>query len=311
MNRINWKIANIIVGVFVVLFVFKTNEIPVQAKQEIKIYIDNKLIPVNGTKPFIEKGRVLIPLRVVQENMKSNVSWNNKQKQVTSKKTNGQETTTLIYKVDSPYLYKEYSDSKKNIDVKVEKIDVPVRLVNGHTVIPLRSATESFGSNIKWVSSKSAVYVYTGKTIKPKNNSYQYQVEGDISTLHPIELELFYLTNSERIKAGLKPLILDAMNSKVARIKSKDMHDKKYFDHNSPTFGTPFEMIKKYGITYRGAGENLAAGFETAAEVTKGWMESPGHRENLLRDNFERVGFGYYKGPNEYKRYYTQIFTTP
>lgn len=311
MNQIELKIVKSLICVLIILFVFRINEFPVEAKQGIKIYIDNKLIPVKGVNPFIDKGRVLVPLRLVQENMESNVTWDNTKKQVTSWKKNGEEVTTLIYKLESPYLYKEYYGGQENNEVTVEKIDVPVRLVKGQTVIPLRSATESFGSNIKWNSSKSEVHIYTNKSIRPKSNSYQYQVLGDVNALHSLELELFYLTNAERIKAGLKPLVLDVNNSKVARIKSKDMHDNKYFDHNSPTYGSPFEMIKKHGITYKGAGENLAAGFETAAEVTKGWMESPGHRENLLRDSFERVGFGFYEGTNEYKRYYTQIFTTP
>uniref|UniRef100_UPI001FA8CEA1 CAP domain-containing protein n=1 Tax=Clostridium peptidivorans TaxID=100174 RepID=UPI001FA8CEA1 len=114
--------------------------------------------------------------------------------------------------------------------------------------------------------------------------------------------EVVRLTNIERSKQGLKPLTLNAELSKVARIKSKDMVDKKYFDHNSPTYGSPFDMMKSFGISYRAAGENIAYGQRTPEEVVKGWMNSPGHRANILNGNFTEIGVGFYNN------YWTQMF---
>ncbi|MFY0545138.1 CAP domain-containing protein [Brevibacillus sp. H7] len=108
--------------------------------------------------------------------------------------------------------------------------------------------------------------------------------------------EVAALVNQERAKAGLQPLRLDSNLSKMALDKAKDMHDNNYFDHTSPTYGSPFEMMKKYGISYTYAGENIAMGQRTPQEVMNGWMNSPGHRANILNPNFNTIGVAYYNG---------------
>ncbi|WP_081957121.1 CAP domain-containing protein [Clostridium sp. HMP27] len=136
------------------------------------------------------------------------------------------------------------------------------------------------------------------KPTNPENNAGQ---AGD-SQVNEFEKEVVRLTNIERSKEGLKPLTLNVELSKVARIKSKDMVDKKYFDHNSPTYGSPFDMMKSFGISYKAAGENIAYGQRTPEEVVKGWMNSPGHRANILNGNFTEIGVGFYNN------YWTQMF---
>ena len=99
------------------------------------------------------------------------------------------------------------------------------------------------------------------------------------------------MVNQERTKAGLKPLTWDADLANVAQVKAKDMSDNNYFDHNSPTYGSPFEMMKKFGISYRAAGENLA-GSSRAERAHVGLMNSEGHRKNILNPNFTHMGIG-------------------
>lgn len=118
------------------------------------------------------------------------------------------------------------------------------------------------------------------------------------------EQQVISLVNKERQKAGLKPLKENWELSRVARFKSQDMHDKGYFDHNSPTYGSPFKMIKDFGISYNYAGENIAYGQRTPEEVMKAWMNSSGHRANILSPNFTQIGVGYVKDGN----YWTQQF---
>lgn len=118
------------------------------------------------------------------------------------------------------------------------------------------------------------------------------------------EKKVVELTNAERAKQGLAPLTLDTALSKVARIKSQDMKDKNYFDHNSPTYGSPFDMMKKFGISYSSAGENIAMGQTTPEQVVKAWMDSPGHRANIMNSSFTRIGVGYVASGN----YWTQQF---
>jgi uncharacterized YkwD family protein len=96
-----------------------------------------------------------------------------------------------------------------------------------------------------------------------------------------IEKQVLTMVNTERAKAGLAPLKLNWQLSRVARYKSQDMIDKGYFSHQSPTYGSPFVMMKNFGIRYTAAGENIAYGQRTAKEVMTGWMNSAGHRANI------------------------------
>jgi uncharacterized YkwD family protein len=124
------------------------------------------------------------------------------------------------------------------------------------------------------------------------------------STLSAYEQKVVELTNQERAKNGLPALKVDLTLSKMAREKSRDMSANGYFSHTSPTYGSPFDMMKKYGISYRYAGENIAMGQRTPEEVVKAWMNSEGHRKNILSSNFNYIGVGYVSQGN----YWTQEF---
>jgi uncharacterized YkwD family protein len=95
---------------------------------------------------------------------------------------------------------------------------------------------------------------------------------------------------------------------KTATVKSQDMVNNNYFSHTSPTYGSPFDLMKKYGVTYRTAGENIAMGQTTPAQVMEGWMNSSGHRANILNSSYTKIGVGTVQ--NSSGRYYwTQHFT--
>ncbi|TKI67407.1 LysM peptidoglycan-binding domain-containing protein [Lysinibacillus mangiferihumi] len=119
-----------------------------------------------------------------------------------------------------------------------------------------------------------------------------------------VEQEVVKLVNAERAKAGLPALKEDWELSRVAKYKSQDMHDKNYFDHTSPTYGSPFAMMKKFGITYKAAGENIAKGQKSASEVVNAWMNSEGHRANILNKSYTHIGVGFVKDGN----YWSQMF---
>jgi uncharacterized YkwD family protein len=118
------------------------------------------------------------------------------------------------------------------------------------------------------------------------------------------ERKVIELTNVERKKNGLPALTADTPLSNVARKKSDDMQAKGYFSHTSPTYGSPFDMIRDFGITYKTAGENIAKGQRTPEQVVQGWMGSPGHRKNILSSDFTHIGVGFNEGGN----YWTQMF---
>ena len=124
------------------------------------------------------------------------------------------------------------------------------------------------------------------------------------TSVRAYEQEVIRLVNVERAKAGLKALTEDWELSRVAHYKSQDMHDLRYFSHTSPTYGSPFDMMKAFGIRYRTAGENIAMGYRTPAAVVQGWMNSPGHRANILNASYTKIGVGYVASGN----YWTQHF---
>ena len=118
------------------------------------------------------------------------------------------------------------------------------------------------------------------------------------------ESEVIRLVNQVRAENGLKALSPNWELSRVARYKSEDMARNGYFSHTSPTYGTPFQMIRAFGLSFRSAGENIAYGQRTPAAVVDAWMNSSGHRANILNASYTQIGVGYCADG----RYWTQMF---
>ncbi|MCY8424436.1 CAP domain-containing protein [Bacillus vallismortis] len=160
------------------------------------------------------------------------------------------------------------------------------------TAKPAKKTAEKAASEQNTASKAPAAAEKTNKTTSAPSSVSAY------------EKKVVELTNAERQKQGLKPLQIDETLSKSARAKSQDMKDKNYFDHQSPTYGSPFDMMKSFGISYKTAGENIAKGQKTPEEVVKAWMNSEGHRKNILNANFTHIGVGYVESGS----YWTQQF---
>ncbi len=120
--------------------------------------------------------------------------------------------------------------------------------------------------------------------------------------------QILILVNAERKKAGVEPLTLSTEVSSVAQVKADDMAKNGYFDHNSPTYGSPFTMLSDFGVTYRTAGENIAKGQQSAEAVMNAWMNSSGHKANILSPNFKQLGVGY--SANNGSPVWVQMFIT-
>lgn len=124
------------------------------------------------------------------------------------------------------------------------------------------------------------------------------------------EKQVVDLVNQERAKAGLSPLTENAALSNVAEVKAEDLRDNNYFSHTSPVYGSPFDMMKQFGIKYTTAGENIAKGQRSPEEVMNGWMNSEGHRANILNSSFTEIGVGYVTDSNG-NTYWVQMFIRP
>jgi uncharacterized YkwD family protein len=132
----------------------------------------------------------------------------------------------------------------------------------------------------------------------------------DTNSLAAYEQQVIELVNRERSARGLGLLAYDSQLGYVARLKSQDMVNKSYFSHTSPTYGSPFQMMEKFGLRFSAAGENIAYGQRTAQEVMNSWMNSAGHRANILSATYTHIGVGVAKASNG-TLYWTQEFTKP
>ena len=161
------------------------------------------------------------------------------------------------------------------------------------------------------VSSKYVKLIYPN-TSSNNSSSNSNTSSGGVNTgattsaLTSDELEVFNLINAKRTANGLAPLKIDDELQNVARIKARDMVDNNYFSHTSPTYGSPFDMIKSFRISYKTAGENIAGNSENKGAV-EAWMNSSGHRANILNSSFNYTGIGVVKS-NKYGKVFVQMF---
>ncbi len=126
------------------------------------------------------------------------------------------------------------------------------------------------------------------------------------SQLTADEQEVFDLINAKRVANGLSALKIDDELQNVARVKAQDMVNNNYFSHTSPTYGSPFDMMKSFGISYKTAGENIAGNSNNSSAVNA-WMTSEGHKANILNSSFNYTGIGVVSSP-KYGKIYVQMF---
>ncbi len=172
------------------------------------------------------------------------------------------------------------------------------------------------GSCSQWINSLNSIYGKnssgtSGSTVSKPASSAPASKPGSSqaasSSYSAFQNEVARLVNVERAKNGLAALSIDASITKTATLKSQDMAKNNYFSHTSPTYGSPFDLMKQYGVSYRTAGENIAMGQTSPAQVMNGWMNSPGHRANILKSSYTKIGVGVAQNANG-TYYWTQHF---
>ncbi|MWV42845.1 SCP-like extracellular [Paenibacillus sp. HJL G12] len=169
---------------------------------------------------------------------------------------------------------------------------------NGNNNAKMPTGTTGTGTG---TDTGTATEGQTGQTTGQTNQAGQNQANQKDSTQYA--QQVLDLVNQERSKAGLSSLSMDGDLSKMAMAKAQDMYDNNYFDHNSPSHGSPFDMMKEYGITYNSAGENIAKGQTSPSQVMKDWMNSPGHKANILNKSYSKIGIAFYN--NEWVQEFT------
>lgn len=231
----------------------------------------------------------------------------------TTANCNNAKTVRISGNVDNiSSLVKEALANKSNIKpskaAKVKTSKKVVKAVNSKKNCKTK-ATKKKSTKAK--NTKPSTITTTNKKPSTSNSTTTKPATTNVnSNYDAFQKEVVRLVNKERAAAGLKALTQKSELDKVAIAKSKDMAKNNYFSHTSPTYGSPFDMLKQFGVKYSTAGENIAYGQKTPEEVMNGWMNSPGHRANILNANFTQIGVGVAKKSNG-QLVWTQTFTRP
>ena len=200
---------------------------------------------------------------------------------------------------------------KKKILLVLIILSVCIVEVSAQTTYTVKSGDSIWKIAVKYETGVSEILA---KNPQVKNPSLIYPGQKltipDQSSVKALEAEVIRLVNVERSKKGLQALKADWEISRVARYKSQDMINKKYFSHTSPTYGSPFKMLETFGIRFSSAGENIAYGQQTPQAVMNSWMNSSGHRANILSPSYTHIGVGLAKNSSGVC-YWTQMFTKP
>ena len=164
------------------------------------------------------------------------------------------------------------------------------------------------GDFVGAVSKKYVRPIYSGANNSGSTNKPSNSANGTTVTvvLSKDEQEVFNLINQQRVNNGLASLKINEEVQRVAKIKAQDMVANNYFSHNSPTYGSPFDMLKSFKISYKSAGENIAGNSSNQGAVTA-WMNSPGHKANILNSSYGYTGIGVVSSPT-YGKVYVQMF---
>ena len=166
--------------------------------------------------------------------------------------------------------------STSRIIIEGKEITSPAYIINGEEYVRLEDLAEALNLNVTVIEASKQVPKITSNHILYEN-----------------ELEVIRLVNEERAKAGLKPVTINPELCRVARIKAQEMSDLRYFAHNSPTYGSPSNMIRSFDIKYKEAGECLGRQGGTVPDgVMWNWMHSPGHKMTILNSSYTEAGIG-------------------
>ncbi|MGN7477418.1 CAP domain-containing protein [Solibacillus silvestris] len=199
----------------------------------------------------------------------------------------GKSTTINHYQSTSDYKTK-LNNYFKTVKTTPQKLTIKNAEKKTTPIEKEQAAKKEESANVPTNSAASA------KTTATTTNNDQTKTDQILS----IEEKVVELTNAERAKNGLQALQIDRAVMAAAREKSQDMKSHNYFSHTSPTFGSPFDRLKALGISYKSAGENIAKGQKTPEQVVEAWMNSAGHRANILNKDFTHIGVGYVQDGN-------------
>ena len=264
-------------------------------------------IPINlpcGTASYNNNGTTMVPLRSICEALGAQVGWNGETNTATA--TCGDKTVS--FDLNGKKLYTENG---------TVQLSTPACNKNGTAYIPLRSLCEALGCKVNWNSGNISIEPdstdcgegCTGENseVTEPEKPQTMPSENTGSSVGNYQKQVLELVNQQRANYGLSKLSYSTELEAVAYRHSKDMADNNYFNHTNLQGKSPFDRMRDAGISYRAAAENIAAGQKTPEEVVNAWMNSSGHRANILNPSVTEMGLGIYFG-GSYGVYWKQLF---
>ncbi|MCH5185882.1 MAG: hypothetical protein J1F64_07135 [Oscillospiraceae bacterium] len=273
---------------------------------EVTVNINGNNIYFPDQSPMIVNDRTMVPMRAIFEAFGARVEWYPEDEAVYAVLGN----TDILLVIG----YNEMAVGDYFVS-----LDAAPFIENGRTMVPLRAISEAFNAKVQWDANTRTVLIstdgYTPDIPKPvpsyPQNAMQQSSDSqpDESVQYP-EVEVFNEVNRLRAENGLAPLTWSNSLAAVARAHSYDMAAGGYFSHTSLDGRSSSDRIENAGISYRRMAENIAAGQSTAAGAVDSWMNSEGHRANILDPELTHLGVGLaISEGSQYKYYWTQCFT--
>lgn len=249
------------------------------AEEEITVFVNGDKVEFDQP-PIIVNDRTLVPMRAIFEKLNLTVQWFGDERRITA----FDDKMKITMFIDSPYIY---------LDEEEFKIDTAPIIVNDRTLVPLRVIGEALNGDVEWNGESRTVTIEINETEDSSNEA--------------LEKQILEITNAERKKYGIDELVWNEELAALARAHSADMAKRGFFDHVNPDGKTPFDRMRDAGIKYFVAAENIAAGQSSPERAVEEWMNSDGHKMNILNPSLKELGVGMARG-GDYGIYWTQNF---
>jgi hypothetical protein len=310
------KLLKIIVLLVVAVCIFIPGVV-MASESRINVRINGNPVHFPDIQPSVINNRTYVPVRFVAEQIGADVEWIPDGMFVIVRLDN----VRLVYQIDYDYLRRYEND----VLIHTWHMDVTPLILDGRTMMPIRFVAEELGYDVDWIAETQTVTInYAGEPDFHEDPEGLYDPEPDPEGLlvpeqtppptsaptqdndaAEFEREVFRLVNEVRAEEGLSHLRWNDILAGLAREHSIDMYTRNFFSHTCPDGLGPFNRMRHGGYDSSQAAENLAMGQRTPESVMNSWMNSPGHRANILNPNLTEIGIGFYNN------FWTQKFGSP
>lgn len=277
----------------------------VHAEKNVNVYLNGNALTFDQ-QPIIHNDMTFVPVRKIFEAFGMEVDWNSENQSVYA----CNDDTEISMSIDN---------NEMCVNGDCIQLDAAPFLSGGRAFVPLRAISEALKCKVEWNGVSGSVIIIGGGILKPtaaptaKPTAQPTTQPTAAPTTKPtttesaMEQEVFELVNKVRVENGLHTLKWAEDLAEIARAHCADMINRGFFSHTNPDGESPFDRLKNNGIAYRSAAENIAYGQKDAQEVMNSWMNSSGHRANILSKTVKEIGIGAVKNTRG-TIYWTQMF---